>query len=573
MRLALARQPEHHAQRLVRLILHEPIDHERIARLPYPFRLDPDTNDYLVHVSTVERLIAVGWVTGISAKLKPHLARYNAEAALSFRDRGAPAPGVAEAWAPYLNPKEYQSRPFQLQGMERLYRRMLEWQTGVLLGDDVGLGKTVQTIALIGRLKAEGQLRRAIITTTSAVKSQWADEIARFSVPRLRTSTADGPAHERINQLRRPADVYIVNHQMYQHAHYRAELTRITSKADLLVVDESSYIKNQHTVTHQHVYDAAQRVKWALLLNATAIENKLHEFHGQMRLCDKHTLGDLAGFQGRYVITNDQGQPVAYRHLREFRKRTALATYRRTRGMVLDQLPTLRPQMRRTMMGKAQAEHYKRMVGDAVSAGGHGAVKMSRLAKVQLAALVGPNGESAKLDDLHALFGGELAGERIVMFTRFKESAAAAARILADYKPAVITGDTNRKERNDIRRRFSSKHGVGTILIGTEAITYGLNLQSAGVVVNLDLPWNPAKLRQRVGRVNRIGQERASVLVINCVAEHPSGHPTIDDYFISKIVPKRELFRSALGDDDVDELGDEHVDPEAITKYVAAVLG
>ena len=195
---------------------------------------------------------------------------------------------------------------------------------------------------------------------------------------------------------------------------------------------------------------------------------------------------------------------------------------------------------------------------------------MSKLAKVQKAAL-GEQGKSAKLDDLRELLKGDLEGERVVVFSRFKECVKIAVKALSEFNPITITGDTPHSVRAMNQRRFSHRHGAGRVLICTEAADRGLNLQAAGVVVNIDLPWNAAKLRQRVGRINRVSQERGSILVINYVITHPRGG-TIDEYMMSKIIPKRQLFRDVLGDADVDELGNEEIDPQAVTKYISQIL-
>lgn len=572
MKIALPRTERNRSRKLVRVIPDGQADLDRIAGMPFPY-MHEDDDSYLVHVSTVERLMRRGWINGATPEARDLLKRYCEEIKLTFiaKDCIDDESAVAE-WSRHLDPKHYKVLPYQIAGMERLYTRFTQWGTGVILGDDVGLGKTVQTIGLIGRLKAEGKLRRAIITTTSGMKTQWSDEIANFSMPKLKVATADGPKSWRVEKLNSKADIYIVNHEMFRFPHYKSLIERVVSKGvDLIVVDESSYLKNHETVTHKAVFDTVQHVRWSLLLNATVVENSLHDFYAQVRLCDRRLLGTYPGFDRRYVKRTVDKRVVGYKQLREFRKRTALVMYRRTRSQVKLQLPQVVSQARRVEMGKRQADEYRRYVGDAITERGSGAIKLAKLAKVQMAAYAASDGQSAKMDDLIELLSGELAGERVVVFTRFKEIAKDAVLRLKDFSPAIITGDTKHRERNDTRRRFASKYGVGTVLVGTEAMSRGLNLQTAGVVVNLDLPWNPAQLRQRIGRVNRVGQERCNILVINYIATHPSGHPTIDDYMVEKIVPKRELFREVVGDDDVDELGNESVNPDAVMDYISAV--
>lgn len=545
----------------------------RLTNMPFPFRQDVSTGHFFVHISTIERMMKIGWIKGATKEAKQAIRLYAEEAALTFRANIEMQDSDQKSeWLKHLNPKHYNPLPFQIVGMQRLYSRFVNFGNGIILGDDVGLGKTIQAIGIIGRLRAEGKLRRVIVTTTSGMKSQWSDEIAKFSRPKLRTATADGSREKRIERLASDADVYIVNHEMFRFDHYAKAIDRIIDNGvDLIVIDESSYVKNYETVTHKAIFDRVQRIKWALPLNATVIENSLEDFFAQVRLCDRHLLGNHAGFDARYIVRGYAGQIVKYKNLKEFRKRTAITMYRRTRSQVRLQLPQVIVQARQVSMGTEQASEYRTIVEAAVSERGSGAIKMAKLAKVQRAAYASASGQSAKIDDLIGLLNSELKGERIVVFTRFKEIAKDAFDRLKEYAPALITGDTGHAARNDTRRRFASRHGAGSILIGTEAMDRGLNLQAAGVIVNLDLPWNPAKLRQRIGRINRVGQERESVLVINYIATHPKG-PTIDDYMISKILPKRDLFRAVLSDDDTDEIGTDTTNPDAVMEYISGVL-
>lgn len=550
-----------------------PLDLRRLLNCPFPFKQLEDTGEMLVHISTVERIMKAGWVTGATPEAKQLLKAYSSEIVLTFRSKSEiDDPDEAKVWEQYLNPKHYESLPFQIAGMQRIYTRFLEWQTGVILGDDVGLGKTIQAIGLIGRLRDEKHIRKVLVTTTTVMQAQWADEISKFSRPKLKTATANGTKPKRLAKLKENADIYIVNHEMFRFAHYAEAIDQIMPEIDLIVVDESSYIKNHETITHKAIDERVRRAKWALLLNATVIENSLQDFFAQLRFCDRLLLGNHAGFNKRYIKRNFYGQIYGYRRLREFRKRTAIAMYRRTRSQVALQLPEVCVQVRTVEMGKKQADLYKWLIGDTISEGGVGAVLLSRIAKIQQAAYKGPDGSSPKIEDLIHLLHTELNGERVVVFTRFREIAEDAFLKLSEFKPAIITGDTPHQQRTDTRRRFESKHGAGSVLIGTEAMDRGLNLQAAGVVVNLDLPWTPAKLRQRIGRINRVGQERKSILVINYIAKHPSGKPTIDDYMVNRIIPKRELFRQVLGDDDVDEVGNEKTDSQAVIKYISGVL-
>ena len=456
--------------------------------------------------------------------------------------------------------------------MERLYRRAIDWQQGTILADDVGLGKTPQMIGVMCRLKSIGELRHAIVTATTSTRHQWVDEIKKMSNPKLKAIDVSGNKSERIAKMNIDADIHVVNHEMLRYPHYSAAVDKLISrmKTQLIVIDESSAMKNPATITHQAWHQRTSKVRWCFPLNATPIENGLQDLWANCHFVDERTLGSIDGYATRYTRTNDEGYATGVKNLKELRKRVALSLYRRTRDHVDLQLPLVRVQAREIMMIGKQKTGYERSVGEAMSDGRGGAVKLSKLAKVQKAAL-SIEGKSGKLDDLKELLSGDLCGERIVVFSRFKECIAIAQEALDDFNPFIITGDTSPKQRADNQRRFASQHGAGRVLLCTEAADRGLNLQAAGVIINLDMPWTPAKLRQRIGRINRINQKRKSILVINYIAKHPKGG-TIDEYMVEKLIPKRDLFRDVLGDADVDEIGNETIDPDAVLNYISGVI-
>ena len=108
----------------------------------------------------------------------------------------------------------------------------------------------------------------------------------------------------------------------------------------------------------------------------------------------------------------------------------------------------------------------------------------------------------------------------------------------------VITGDTNQRQRQLIIDDFSSGSGQ-KIIAGTEAIEYGLNLQAGGILINVDLPWNPAKLHQRIGRVRRLGSENKIIRLVNLIMQD-----TIEARVLEVLYEKGELFEKMFTRDE-----------------------
>jgi len=108
----------------------------------------------------------------------------------------------------------------------------------------------------------------------------------------------------------------------------------------------------------------------------------------------------------------------------------------------------------------------------------------------------------------------------------------------------MITGDTSQKDREFIKRDFASREGQA-VLIGTEAIQIGHNLQAGNVMINLDLPWNPASIKQRLGRLHRLGSEHSSIRMINLVMKD-----TIEERIVEVLYEKGKLFEKMFDNDE-----------------------
>jgi SNF2 family DNA or RNA helicase len=129
-----------------------------------------------------------------------------------------------------------------------------------------------------------------------------------------------------------------------------------------------------------------------------------------------------------------------------------------------------------------------------------------------------------------------------------------------------LHGGLRFKERQRIIDRFHQDPDC-RVFISTDAGGLGLNLQAADVVINVDLPWNPAKLEQRIGRAHRIGQRKA-VNVINLVMEN-----TIEERVLEIIYQKQQLF-AAMFDTDIDEINlAARSRVEEMQQLVASLLG
>lgn len=540
-------------------------DMERSSLWWWPWLHEPSSGGFLCHVSSVAYLRRLpGWRGYVSPEARAAVLDYSREAVASFRGRFAPSSGFD--WASVLSPA-WVPKDYQRAGMDRLWARAFgpspfgsALTGGSLLGDDTGLGKTVQAIAVVVRAFREGLLRGrcVIVSTTSSMKGQWADEFEKFSRFRVPLVVVDGGREERCSRLGDvSARVLVVNYEIARLPQYRSAWAGALRRCGLLVLDETSKVANPASGLYSAFSLAARSVGRVISFNASPVERSPLDIMSQVSLVDSRVLGSLPLADGRYVSRDRYGGCRAVMNIPELRLRLAGCYFRRTAVEVRLELPPLVAEIRRVGMSPAEARAYRLALGDFASGKTAGAVGLARLGAVQFAALCSDISDlrapSAKLDDLVSLLDGELSGEKVVVFSRFATVARYVAARLARYRPFLVCGDTPQADRSTFVRRFSLERG-SRLFIGTEAADRGLNLQAASVVVNLDIPWTGGRLAQRVGRCLRFGQRASRVLVLNYSSSCP-GSPGIDDYMLGKVLARREMTDFVVGSDGVDKLG------------------
>jgi SNF2 family DNA or RNA helicase len=197
----------------------------------------------------------------------------------------------------------------------------------------MGLGKTIQAIATAEILAREFGAERALIVCPASLKSQWHQEIARFS---SRSSLIiEGLTHQR-KSLYEQNDAFfkIVNYDVIHR-----DLDPIREwEPDLVILDEAQRIKNWQTRAAKSVKQIESR--YAIVLTGTPLENRLEELHSIVEFVDRHRLGPLFAFKAAHeVYEEDSSKVIGYRDLDRINKTLAPILIRRTKKKVLDQLP------------------------------------------------------------------------------------------------------------------------------------------------------------------------------------------------------------------------------------------
>ena len=417
-----------------------------------------------------------------------------------------------------------------------------------ILADDMGLGKTIQGIGAAELLKREAGIKRVLVVCPASVKSQWCGEIRRFS-----DSPCDLVAGGAAERARQYADG-----PFYTVCNYEQVLRDILSieqvKWDLIVLDEGQRIKNWAAKTARVI--KGLRSPFALVLSGTPLENRLDELFSVAEFIDDRRLGPAFHFFHRHRVVDERGKVLGYKNLDELRRRLAPVLLRRTRQSVMAELPPRTTEIVRITPTDEQAElhgTHMRVVSSIVGKKFLTEMDLLRLQKALLMCRMTANstflvnkekpGFSSKLEKIAELLR-DLSEERdrkTLLFSEWTTMLDLIEPILGDCRLDYVRldGSVPQKKRQALVNQFQRDPRC-RMFLATNAGATGLNLQAANTVINVDLPWNPAVLEQRIGRAHRMGQKRP-VQVFVLITER-----TIEENLLTTLSAKHELALAAL---------------------------
>jgi superfamily II DNA or RNA helicase len=427
----------------------------------------------------------------------------------------------------------------------------------VILADDMGLGKTIQGVGLAELLAREEGLRKVLIVCPASLKSQWQDEIERFCD---RSSTLIlGAAKDRSGQYNGDSFFTICNYEQVN----RDKRYVMSVDWDLLILDEAQRVKNWETATHRSVAEIKSR--HLLLLTGTPLENSLGELFTLVRLVDPEILGPAFRFLNAHKETDDRGKLLAWRGLNEVKAALAPVFLRRTREEVMKELPPRQVEIIRVPVTEEQQgihDHQMRMIKRIIMKPYLTEMDFLRLKKHLLMARLAANstylaekilpGVSSKIDEFKELMA-RLALEEERKIVVFSEWTSMLDLVETELKKLSITwvrldGSVPQTKRKALVKSFTENPAM-RVFLATNAGSTGLNLQAADTVVNLDLPWNPAILDQRIGRVHRMGQTRMVQVFLLVTAD------TIEERLLDLLGAKSVLAQAALDlESDIDSV-------------------
>jgi superfamily II DNA or RNA helicase len=433
-----------------------------------------------------------------------------------------------------------------------------------VIADDMGLGKTIQAIAAAEILARTAGIERILVVCPTSLKHQWKQEIEKFAGRPV--EIVEGLLQARRQKYATPSLYKIVNYDVIHR-----DLPEIRAwSPDLIILDEAQRIKNWKTRVAKSVKQLPS--EYAFVLTGTPLENRLEELHSIVEFVDRFQLGPAFRFLAEHQILDAHGKVVGYRNLTKISETLKPVLIRRTKAEVLKQLPQRLDKNLFVVMTPEQKRYHEenretvarivakwRRFGFLTEKDQRHlmiALQNMRMSCNSTYLLDGKTDHGVKFDELKSLLAETLEekGSKVVIFSQWIRTHELIIRRLERIRGlggkgkgfVFLHGGVSSKGRRELIQRFKEDPGC-RVFLSTDAGGVGLNLQAASTVVNMDLPWNPAVLEQRIGRVHRLGQSRP-VRVINFISEG-----TIEQGMLGLLSFKKSLFAGALdgGQDEI----------------------
>ena len=424
-----------------------------------------------------------------------------------------------------------------------------------MLSDEVGLGKTIEAALICKEYFARGQIKSLLVLTPATLVSQWQMELEqKFAIPTITTDERDSGPEEfwQLND-RIVASINTAKHK----SHFKYVTAR---DWDLVIVDEAHHLKNRRTLNWKLV-DAIHK-RFILMLTATPVQNNLVELFNLLTLLKPGLLNTEAQFKKEYVGSKNGRVPKNPAKLRQLMREVMV---RNTRSVVDVKLPkrfastiTVQPQAKELELYEAINQYLRQQSGgidkltrnNLLMRAGSSPIALTETIKGlqkrfdhdELAFLLKRassmrNFEKAKqLVDLL-----KKSTQKTLVFVNYSATMSYLSKYLEKQGIAhtCFRGSMTLKAKDAAIEDFRDSVPV---MLASETGGEGRNLQFANTIVNYDLPWNPMKIEQRIGRLHRIGQTQ-DVFIFNLAIAN-----SIEAYILKILHDKINMFELVVGE-------------------------
>ncbi|HJV46982.1 MAG TPA: SNF2-related protein [Bacillota bacterium] len=449
--------------------------------------------------------------------------------------------------------------PHQLETAQKV---LTEMHGRAILADEVGLGKTIEAGLIIKEYLIRGLAKKILILVPASLVMQWTRELnQKFGIPAVA---------QKKEYMWKQYDILIASIDTAKRDPHRSHV--LDQDFDMLIIDEAHKLKNKNTRNYQFIKEIKK--KYCLLLTATPIQNDLDELYNLITLLKPGYLGQTSDFQKNYVESKRQARnhEVLQEELKEIMIRNTRAEggISFTKRFVETVPVALSPEewglydgVTRFVREQYQNSIFKnplalitlqREVCSSRFAAFDTLLNMhnrmpedspARLRIVELAELIRSIKKNAKAEKTLELI--QSFNDKAIIFTEYRKTQEYLHHYLGEHgiTSVLFRGGFKRNKKDWMTELFQNR---AQVLIATEAGGEGINLQFCNRIINFDLPWNPMRVEQRIGRVHRLGQTR-DVHIYNLSTQN-----TIEEHILNLLYEKINMFEMVIGElDDIIE--------------------
>ncbi len=430
---------------------------------------------------------------------------------------------------------------------------------GAALLMEMGTGKTLTSIGIVGQLWKERRIARLLIVAPLSILGVWRDEFDKFAGYDYCLSVLGGTAARKADTIRHMAgkslQVLVIN---YESA-WRMEKELAGWRPDMIVCDEGHKIKTHNIAASKAMHRLAVKAKYRLLLTGTVITNKPIDVFSQYKFCDPAIYGNsFYQFRNRYFDMVGFGgyTPVMKRSMEgEFTERLHSIAFRATKAECLD-LPEFTDIVQRIDLEPQAMRIYRQLVRDSYAELAEGSVTVTNVLSqlLRLSQLTGgyvgnddaggvTQVSTAKLDALADLVDGAVAdGRKIVVIARFVPEIHAIGKMLEKKKIryAQISGEI--RDRDEQIAAFQNDPDVPVFIGQIATAGLGITLTAASLMVFYSLDYSMSNYEQTRARIHRVGQKN------ECTYIHLVARGTVDEKVLKALHDKANLAKSLVDD-------------------------
>ncbi|HLO11163.1 MAG TPA: DEAD/DEAH box helicase [Pseudoneobacillus sp.] len=439
-----------------------------------------------------------------------------------------------------------------------------------LLGDEMGIGKSLQAIGAAYKLYKDGKASKCLVLCPASIKYQWGAEVEKFTD--LSYVVVDGDKTKRQNAYYSDAFFVIVNYELLLR-----DIEDISGIfPDIIVCDEIHRIKNWKAQTSKNILKLDAEYKWGL--TGTPLQNKPEEIYNVFAFLEPSVLGNFWTFRKHHIVVGEaygrKNVPIGVQHLDELHTKLTPFMLRRLKKDVAKDLPEIIYTTKYIEMSKDQSQINKIIFKDfeslmekveslverdefgdivkkppeADKALGYfillqeiaDSMELLSMSDSKMAvAYDAKSKDSPKLDELYEICKEKLENDpdaKIVIFTQFERmQRLIEAKLNKLGKAALLNGKLKPADKQKNIENFKTNKDV-RFFISTDSGNYGVNLENSDTLINVDIPWNPSIFDQRNARIHRLTSTFENVEIITLLSKD-----SIDDVIYKTMYKKKAI--------------------------------